>query len=164
MQCATHPAIETELACSRCEKPICSKCLVHTPVGARCPECANVRRIPTYNVQPAMMRRAAAAAIVAGVVAGGVWGFFNVFTFFFFGIIPGFLVGYGVGEAVALATNRRSGPPLQAMAVAGVAIAYVLRVALLFMLDDWVLRDLRLDLRGLIAATIAVFIAVGRLR
>jgi len=164
MQCATHPAIETELACSRCEKPICSKCLVHTPVGARCPECANVRRIPTYNVQPATMRRAVAAAIVAGAVAGGVWALFNIFTFIFFGIIPGLLVGYGIGQAVSLAANRRSGPPLQAIAVAGVPIAYVLRVTLLFTLDDWVLRDLRLDLGGLIAVTIAVFIAAGRLR
>jgi len=57
MQCATHPNVETELACSRCGKAICARCLVHTPVGARCRECANVRRIPTYNVSTGILAR-----------------------------------------------------------------------------------------------------------
>ena len=57
MQCATHPDVETELGCSRCGKAICPRCLVHTPVGARCRECANVRRIPTYNVSADLMLR-----------------------------------------------------------------------------------------------------------
>ena len=164
MQCATHPNVETELACSRCGKPICARCLVHTPVGARCRECANVRRIPTYNVSTAVLVRGIAAALVGGVVLGIAWWIFNPLSAFFFGVIFGLAVGYGVGEAVSFATNRRAGPPLQAMAVAGVAIAYLVRVGLLFALSDWMFRDLRMDLGGLIAVVLAAFIAARRLR
>jgi len=164
MQCATHPAVETELACSRCGKAICPRCMVHTPVGARCRECANVRRIPTYNTAPAALARAAAAALFGGLAVGFAWGLFNIVTYFFFGVLAGLAIGYGIGEIISLATNRRAGPPLQALAVGGVLLAYVVRVGVLFAFGDWVFRDLRLDLSGLIALGLAGFIAAGRLR
>lgn len=37
--CANHPNRETSLRCNRCNKPICSSCAIHTPVGYRCKEC-----------------------------------------------------------------------------------------------------------------------------
>ena len=37
--CANHPTVETTLRCSRCNKPICPKCAIKSPVGYRCPEC-----------------------------------------------------------------------------------------------------------------------------
>jgi hypothetical protein len=163
MQCVTHPDVETELGCSRCGKAICPRCLVHTPVGARCRECANVRRIPTYNLSADTFVRASAGAITGGLALGLAWGLFNPFTYVFFGVLAGIAVGFGVGEIVSISTNRKSGPPLQAIAVAGVALAYVVRVAFLFAIDNWTFEDLRLDV-GLIAAAIAAFIAAGRLR
>jgi hypothetical protein len=39
LYCANHPNTETSLRCSRCEKPICSKCAVLTPTGYKCREC-----------------------------------------------------------------------------------------------------------------------------
>jgi len=164
MQCAAHPNVETELACSRCGKPICPRCLVYTPVGTRCRECANVRRIPTYNMSADTFVRAAAAAVTGGIALGILWGLFNLFTYIFFGAIIGIAVGYGAGEIVSLATNRKAGPPLQAVAVAGVVLAYLVRVGFLFGIDDWVFEDLRTDLAGLIALAIAAFVAAGRLR
>jgi membrane associated rhomboid family serine protease len=38
--CYRHPNRETNVACSNCERPICPDCMVDTPVGMRCPECA----------------------------------------------------------------------------------------------------------------------------
>ena len=35
-RCAEHPDVETGLRCGRCETPICPKCMIMTPVGARC--------------------------------------------------------------------------------------------------------------------------------
>ena len=52
-------------------------------------------------------------------------------TYFFFGALAGLAIGYAIGEIVSLSTNRRAGPPLQAIAVGGVAIAFVVRLVLL---------------------------------
>ena len=39
LYCANHPHSATGLRCNRCEKPICAKCAVLTPIGYRCKEC-----------------------------------------------------------------------------------------------------------------------------
>jgi membrane associated rhomboid family serine protease len=39
LYCYRHPQVETSLRCNRCNKPICAKCAMRTPVGFRCPEC-----------------------------------------------------------------------------------------------------------------------------
>ncbi len=164
MQCAAHPNVETELSCGRCEKPICPRCLVHSPVGVRCRECAQVRRIPTYNMSSTTFVRAGAAAIAAGAGIGGAWAFFNVISYIFYGVIAGLAIGYAIGELVSLATNRKAGPPLQVIAVSGVVVAYLVRTGLLLGVGSWGLHDLRSDLFGLIVAALAGFIAAGRLR
>jgi hypothetical protein len=168
MQCATHPTVETELACGKCGKPICPRCLVHTPVGARCRECANLRRLPQYNISPLILLRAALASAVAGAVLGLIWGILLGFAFGLISLIAGFGVGYCVGEAVSLAANRKVGLPLQVIAVAGVIVGFVTRDAILltqirnFNVD---LRDLlRADTYGWIAVVVAAFVAIGRLR
>jgi hypothetical protein len=165
MQCATHPAIETELACSRCGKAICSRCLIHTPVGARCRECANVRRIPTYNISGLLFARAVSAGLGAGAAIGVAWWWFDAYRiiYVFFGVLLGIAIGYAVGEGVAIAANRRAGPPLQAIAVAGVVLAYVIRSGLLLSVDGYAARFV-FDLGSAVAAGIACFIAAGRLR
>jgi len=164
MQCATHPNIETELTCSRCGKAICPRCLVHTPVGARCTTCAAVRRIPTYNMSSDILLRGAGSALGAGLVIGIGWWVFNPITAFFYGVVAGLAFGYAIGEIVSIGTNRRAGPPLQTVAVGGVVLAYVVRTALLLAVGGWGFRDLRVDLVGLIAVTLAAFVAAGRLR
>jgi hypothetical protein len=56
--CARHPNTETMLRCGRCDTPICPRCMVHSGVGIRCPDCAaNPQR--TIGIQA---ERAAAAA------------------------------------------------------------------------------------------------------
>jgi hypothetical protein len=162
--CARHPGVETELRCSRCETPICARCMVHTPVGARCRDCAQVRRIPTYNMSSQTFARAIGAALVGGAAVGIAWGFFNIITYVFFGLIGGLAVGFAVGELVSVATNRKAGPPLQAVAVGGVIVAYLVRLGLLFAIGDWVFEDVRTDIYGIIVAGIAAFVAAGRLR
>ena len=41
--CYRHPERETNVACSNCGRAICPDCMVSTPVGMRCPECAQQR-------------------------------------------------------------------------------------------------------------------------
>jgi hypothetical protein len=167
MQCETHPSVETELACGKCGKAICPRCLHHTPVGARCRECANLRRLPQYDISVPYFLRAAGAALAVGVVLGGLWGLLIPFgVFFFLGLILGLGVGYAVGEAVSLAANRKVGPVLQGVAAGGVVVAFLVRSAILassfkgYSITDIVTGDLF----GLIVVGIGVFVAIGRVR
>lgn len=167
MQCAAHPSVETELACGKCGKPICPRCLYHTPVGARCRECANIRRLPMYHISLAYLLRGTAAALVAGALLGGVWGVLFPFrVFFFFGLLLGLGLGYAVGEAVSLATNRKAGPPLQALAAAGVVVAYLVRSAILAsaLRHVAVIDIVTNDVFGYLVLLLGVVVAVGRVR
>jgi hypothetical protein len=164
MQCARHPAIETELACAQCGTPICPRCLVYTPVGVKCPTCANVRKLPQFQIGPVVFARGIAAAIASGAVVGVPWAYFGLLPFI--GLLVGLGVGYVIGEAVSIATNRKSGPQLQACAVAGVILAFVVRGAVLAAASQrYDLVDiLRVDVFGWVGALLAAFVAVGRLR
>ena len=42
--CANHPNVETMLRCNRCDKPICAKCAIKSPIGYRCPECVKTQQ------------------------------------------------------------------------------------------------------------------------
>lgn len=38
-RCYRHPDAETGIRCTRCEKPICPRCMVSASVGFQCPDC-----------------------------------------------------------------------------------------------------------------------------
>ena len=162
MQCATHPNVETELACGRCGKPICPRCLVYTPVGVRCRDCAQVRRIPTYQVSPAYLLRGIGAAGAMGAAIGGLWALLlpqATRTYGFYVLFLALGIGYAIGESVSWATNRKRGPTLQGIAAAGVILAYLVHNLVAGL--DIIPRN---DLYGYVLTGIAVVIAIGRLR
>lgn len=131
MRCARHPNVETELACGRCETPICPKCLVTTDVGARCQTCVPKRPPVLEEIRPLYLAQGLGAALAAGALLGVIWGVILPPTRFgglgFLGLALAFLLGYLIAQAVSWAANRRSGWPLQTAAVVGVAIAYLAR-------------------------------------
>ena len=55
------------LRCGRCETPICPRCLVGTPVGARCPTCARVKRFAIL-LKPRELARAIGYGVGVGAV------------------------------------------------------------------------------------------------
>ena len=50
-KCSFSNNTTTDLQCSKagCENYICPSCLEHTPVGARCPKCARMKKNPLYD-------------------------------------------------------------------------------------------------------------------
>ena len=107
VRCARHPDVETALRCGRCGIPICPRCMVQTPVGARCPKCAGLYKLPTFQVSGVYYLRAIGAALGMAVVIGILWGIFNNFVgFFFLNILLAAGVGYVIGEVVGLSVNR----------------------------------------------------------
>ncbi len=115
--CTYHPKTMTGLRCSRCGKPICPQCGVRTPVGLRCPDCAGVRGLPTYQTSPNSLLKAGAAGLAVAVVVGVIWGFIPDWGFYL-----ALVLGFGVAEAMAKMANYKRGRDLQLVALAMVAI------------------------------------------
>ncbi|MFQ5826147.1 MAG: B-box zinc finger protein, partial [Dehalococcoidia bacterium] len=131
-RCATHPEVETSLRCSKCGKPICPRCMVQTPVGARCRECAQVRRSPIYQVSLGYYLRAVVVALGMALATGILWSFiWRVLFFSLLNIILAAGVGYGIGEVIGLSVNRKRGRGLQLIAGVAVFLSYVVRNAFL---------------------------------
>lgn len=68
--CANHPGVETMLRCNRCNKPICAKCAIKSPIGYRCPECVkNQQKIFDTAAWPDFVLGAGTAAILSGIAS-----------------------------------------------------------------------------------------------
>jgi membrane associated rhomboid family serine protease len=89
--CYRHPAVATGIRCTRCNRPICTDCMVQAPVGYHCPTCVNEarrefrkgpgRRIAVANAKATSVTVVILGAIVAmyvvEVMVGGPGSFFN---------------------------------------------------------------------------------------
>ncbi len=104
-RCANHPDTETHLRCSRCGKPICVRCVIQTPVGGRCRECANLKKPPLFQVGPRRFAKATVYGLVAAAVGGFLWA--QAGSLFGLSSLLLLAVGYGVGEAVSRGADRR---------------------------------------------------------
>ena len=170
MQCATHPRTETYVRCSRCEKAICTACMISTPVGYRCRDCAGVRTLPQLNLRPVMLLRALAAAVGLVLVGGIVWALVFQSGFLMLLIMGGAAEGYGIAEGVSRAAGRRTSPALPYIAGVSAALSLVVGNAMMYMFfTDFGLvfalrRALDLGLWPILAGLLAVGVAVGRLR
>ncbi len=156
VECPRNPGIETALRCSRCETPICPKCMIHTPVGARCRDCARIMKSPIYTLTAGGYARAAGASLVLGIVMGLVWGFVLLpFTFGFLSIFLGAGLGWVFTRVLDFATGKKRGTAVVAFAVAGMAIAWGMQ---------FLFVPARLALYGLVAVGVGVYFAYQQLR
>jgi len=165
MRCAIHPNVETTLRCGKCGQPICPKCLVQTPVGARCPKCANVKKLPIFEVPKTFYIRALAAGLGIGAILGAVWYFIfeqSHVRFIYLDIIIGIAVGYAIGEIISLAVNRKRGRGLQIIAAVSVIECYLIKTVIFAPGTDFL--NVFSDIYGLLAMIIGVVVAIARLR
>jgi len=161
MKCAAHPDVETNLRCGKCGKPICPRCMVQTPVGARCPECARLYKLPTYRVPAVYYLRGAGTALGMAAVCGIVWGVINGFVpFFYLNLILAAGAGYAIGEVTSLSVNRKRSRGLAAVAGIAVVISYLVNIFSFGMIPFGLFRIV-IDL---VALGIGIYVAVNRLR
>ena len=147
LRCARHPSVETVLRCNKCDTPICPRCSIPTPVGTRCPTCAQVRR---YSVV-AKPRDLVLGALggFAAAFAGGVL----FLTFLgFFGLIAPAVIGFGTGWTVSRVAGGRRNRDLAVLAVVVFVLGWLLAPAGALLLRGDILPPLGLLLPGLIAA------------
>jgi hypothetical protein len=121
LYCVNHPDTQTYLRCGKCEKPICARCRVSTPVGFRCYECANIQVLPTYAIRGDVYIRAGVAGFIAAAITGVLMGLFPGFEFW-----AALVMGIAVPEAVAMAANQKRGPGLRTIAFLSIVFGFVL--------------------------------------
>ncbi len=160
MRCATHPEVETNLRCGKCDKLICPKCLVQTPVGARCRDCARLYKLPTYSISTQYYLRAAGAGLGMAIVCGAVWGIIeSSIPFFSLNLLLAPAAGYAIGEVVSLSVNRKRGTRLAIVAGMAVAISYFIT----YFFTGGPPMGLRI-LYHLVALGLGIFVTVTRVR
>lgn len=118
LYCANHPTVETLLRCSKCGKPICTRCGIRTPVGIRCRECARLRRLPSYSLGLGHYLLAAVVALPASAVAGLVMQQVGFYLAFFLGAGAGGLIA----EIVYRVTGGKRGKRLALLVCACIVV------------------------------------------
>ncbi len=157
MKCSYHPDVETALRCGKCGKPICPREMVQTPVGARCPECARLYKLPTYQVSLKHYLKAVGAGLGMALLCGFFWGVvISSIPFFYLNLLLAPLTGYGIAEVVGLSTNRKRGMGLAIIVGVMTIVAY-----LISLFSPW---GGRFHLLDLVALAFGIFVAISRIR
>lgn len=128
MYCANHPETETLLRCNKCDKPICLKCAVQTPVGYRCKECVREQQDVYYNASSTDNLVALGVAFLVVAVATPLIGFFlGVAGWFSFliAILAGSAAGSALAQVVRQAVKRRRSRSMRWYALAGILLGLV---------------------------------------
>ena len=100
--CYRHPNIETGLRCNRCDRPICSRCAIHTETGYRCPEC--------IRTQQKIFDTARWYDFLLGIFVSVVLSFLGSLLVTFIGLFTIFLApaaGMAISEVVRFVIHRR---------------------------------------------------------
>ena len=165
MKCATHPNVETNLRCGKCGKSICPKCMVQTPVGARCPKCAQLYKLPTYRVSSQYYLRAVGTGVGMAIACGIVWAVVRGFVpFFFLNLVLASGTGYAIGEVVSLSVNRKRGTGLAIIAAIAVVISYLISVFIGAAFFRGISLSLFNIIFALVALAVGIYVAIIRLR
>jgi hypothetical protein len=133
--CYRHPGRETAVSCASCERPICTDCMVYTPVGIKCPECARLPRSAVVRLRPDRALRAVGAAVVGGLVLGLGILLLQAAVGLFFTLILGYLIGIAMSEIVLWGSGRYRSPTTGLIAIGGCVWTYVVPYVLFYGVD-----------------------------
>ena len=100
--CTRHPERETLVSCGRCLRPFCPECLIHTPAGQRCYECAGVRRDFAQRAATRRFLSAFGIMLLGGAISTLLGGFFSLFI--------AFAAGGAAGQTISPAITRHNRP------------------------------------------------------
>lgn len=129
MFCANHPTVETLLRCNKCDKPICVKCAVQTPVGYRCKECVREQQKKYFNAVSGDNLISFLVSLGVTMVATPIVSLVLSLSWWL-SLIIAFAAGSAAGSALAQivrrAVGKRRGEYLRWFALAGIVIGFFL--------------------------------------
>src|SRR5437764_2631932 len=102
--CANHPQVQTVVSCGRCDKPLCPRCMIYTPVGVRCRDCAQLRRLPQYTLTPRVYVRVLPIAAALALICG-----FLLSLVPRLGLLAGIVIGFLVGDVLRRVSGYKQG-------------------------------------------------------
>lgn len=120
-RCAFHPDVETELHCAECDRPICPRDMIETPVGYKCPICAKLPRTARIRLRPTQLAGALGLGLLAGIGGALLLGAISIG---FFSLILGFFWGGATSEAVHRGSGGHRGGVVNAIAIAAVVVGW----------------------------------------
>lgn len=116
--CARHRKVRTRLRCGRCERPICPRCTVYGPTGARCRDCASNRSAHIYQVGAAQLLFAFGVALGLGLVGA----LLVRLPLGLLVLLYAPVVGTLIGKVVSRVTHGKRGIKVAVAASAGVIV------------------------------------------
>lgn len=160
VECPRDPGVETALRCQQCDRPICPRCLVQSPVGAKCRDCARVMRSPIYTVKGANLARSVGVSVTGGLAAGLIWGLVLwQYSFGILSIMLGAGLGYAFTRGLEWASGRKRGPVMIGLAVAGIVISWGVMFVIVAPL-----AGTRAPMAGLLAVGVGIYFSYQNLR
>lgn len=132
LYCPRHPGTETGLSCTRCEDLICPRCMVHSSVGARCPDCAKVVPLPIYEVPRRYLVMGICGALLSGTIGGTLFVLVApaLLTILYLPYVLIVGVGYLIGVVVSRCVRQRKGRRLKIIVSGGMIVACLITVLL----------------------------------
>lgn len=149
--CARHKSVKVRLRCGRCEAPICARCTVMTPVGARCKDCGTNRSSHIFQLSLVQVLVALGTSLALGALGAFLIDslpFIGLFTIFYASA-----VGTLAGKVIVRATGGKRGIKLAVVAVAGLVLGALLLTlgeggGLLGLADVWLWLFIGLSAAG----------------
>jgi len=121
LTCANHPQQETTLRCNHCDKPICPKCAVKTPVGYRCRECIRGHQ-KVFETTTAI--DAPIAGVVALIAVGLATAILKILGFWGLFVAP--IVGSGIATLIRFVVKKRRSRRLTTTSIFGGSLGVLL--------------------------------------
>lgn len=129
--CMKHPRVATAVACGKCNGFLCPRCMVFTPVGVRCADCAQLKRLPQHDVRPGRLVAAGLGALLASFL-----GWFAILNVFFLAWLLAVGLGFVVGDVAGRIAQRRVNRPLEVVVGAAVIVGLVVARAVVTLSTD----------------------------
>lgn len=146
MFCYRHPDRETWLRCGRCDQPICTKCSVMGPVGARCRVCGLRPNDGLGKFTPRQLVLGTAVTLGAGLILGYIGAQLGWLS-----IVGGFFLGGFTAEAFNRVVGYKRGPVMLSMLFGGIIVGTLVGAAIsLVMLFGSVPNEAAEPLTGLL--------------
>jgi hypothetical protein len=149
--CAKHPQREASLRCIRCDRLMCTDCIVRTPVGYVCKECSRRQEDKFFEAGNQDYVLQAGAAFVSMAVMAAL--FTQVpFASTWFSFLLGPIAGGLAGEAALRLTGRRRGRYTDVIGTAAVGIGGLFgHMATLFVQYQQVMDQITPEMQSLYA-------------